>query len=155
MVLFSWAPEEVVIYSQRNPLVETFAKGGRKHLASPSWLCPACQSQPALPGHSHPPFPQLETVTNWTWTDLCLAGDQLIFHWWSKRRVCSVSKKSFAWSPTVFLEIASLTQAHNFFLFRIEFYGPDAKSVNIFFLRLFQGTAYFWRVQRFGGIPIT
>lgn len=41
---------------------------------------------------SHPPFPQLGTATNCTWTDLCMAGDQLVSHWLSKIRVCSVSK---------------------------------------------------------------
>lgn len=58
------------------------------------------------PVRSHPSFLQLGTATDYTWTALCIAGDQLI-PTNSLKEEYVLCQKFFACNPTVFLEVNS------------------------------------------------
>lgn len=58
------------------------------------------------PVHSHPSFLQLVTAIDYTWTDLCIVGDQLI-PTNSLKEEYVLCQKSFECNPTVFLEVDS------------------------------------------------
>ena len=58
-------------------------------------------------------------------------------------------KKSFAWSPTVFLEIASLTQAHDIFL-GLNFMGL-MQSLSTYSLETYSGDSIFLKHAKVWG----
>lgn len=98
-------------------------------LFSPGSAWPSISASMALV-RSHPPFLQLRTATDYTWTDLCIAGDQLV-PTNSLKEEYVLCQKFFACNPTVFLEVVSFDPSPQFFL-RFEFYRPDTNSVNSF-----------------------